>query len=123
MKLGYPPSGGGTTASALGVTSDRPRNRGAARNDWINVFILRSFGKRPQAVESEINARWGGAGKNVTVSIPDGGRQKFEIPDLQLPAFFDQNDLDVKIGIQATVLLQVFHTDSLSLRHVLKFLR
>ena len=38
-------------------------------------------------------------------------------------AFFDQNDLDIKIGIQATVLLQFFHTDSLSLRHVLKVLR
>src|SRR6516225_9202894 len=56
-------------------------------------------------------------------SVPYGGRQEFEIPDLQLAAFFDENDFDIEIGIQATVLLQFFYTDPLSLRRILKFLR
>src|ERR1043166_3655885 len=55
-------------------------------------------------------------------SVPYGRRQEFKVADLKLAGFIDENDLEIEIGIKVLTLLQVFHTDPLSLRHILKFL-
>ena len=43
-------------------------------------------------------------------------RQEFEIPDPKLAAFVDEDDLEIEIRSKIVALLQVFHTDPLSLR-------
>src|SRR6267142_3176912 len=56
-------------------------------------------------------------------SVQHRRRQEFEIPDLKLAAFLKKNGLEIEIRIKILALLQVFHADPLSLRHILKFLR
>jgi hypothetical protein len=55
-------------------------------------------------------------------SVHDGRRQEFEVTDRELAAFFDENDLEIEIGIKIFLLLQLFHANALLLRSLFKFL-
>src|SRR4029077_20466083 len=63
------------------------------------------------------------AGFITDVSIPYGRWQKFEVADLKLAAFFDQNHFKIEVRIKISIFFQFLHADPLSLRHILKFLR
>ena len=62
-------------------------------------------------------------GPVTTASVPYRRWQEFEVADLKLAAFFDENDLEIKIWIKIFALLQFFDADPFSLRRIFKFLR
>jgi hypothetical protein len=55
--------------------------------------------------------------------VPDGRRQKFEVADLQLAAFLDENDFKIEKWIKILALLQLFYADSLCRCYLLNILR
>jgi hypothetical protein len=56
-------------------------------------------------------------------SVHDRRGQEFEVPDLQLAALLDENDLEIEIRIEIVALLQLFYADSLCRCYLFKFLR
>src|SRR4029453_12582646 len=60
---------------------------------------------------------------NDSVSIHYRRRQEFEVADLELPSFVDENDLQIEIRIKIVALLQLLDADAVLLGHRLKFLR
>ena len=59
----------------------------------------------------------------TTASVHHGRRQELEVANPELAIFFDENDLEIEVGIKILVLLQLLHANALLLRHLLKFLR
>jgi len=59
----------------------------------------------------------------ITASVHHGGRQEFKVADPELAVFFDENELEIEVGIKILLLLQLLHANALLLRHLLKFLR
>ena len=63
------------------------------------------------------------ASRKARASVHNRRRQEFEVGDLELAAFIDENDLEIEIRIEILALLQVFDADSLCRRYSFKFLR
>ena len=95
---------------------------------WIYVLLFRAHSKSFDSLSSQcagfLACQWKSfTGALTTASVPYRRWQEFEVANLKLAAFFDEDDLEIKIWIKVFVLLQFFDADPFSLRHILKFLR
>src|SRR5262249_36410213 len=59
----------------------------------------------------------------TTASVHHGGRQEFKVANPEVPVLFNENDLEIEVGIKILALFHLLHADALSLGHPFKFLR